>query len=346
MRLLLILAISAFFVLAISHAAPVLHRPIRIVDQFARVEFESFKSKFSKKYASPAEEERRFSIFSDNLQKVREMNQVEKAPVFGVTKFMDLTTDEFAATYLTYKHTAKPDNSRPVLPLYPPQDVPDSFNWVDEGATTPIYNQGECGSCWAFSATEEIESMWFMKHHASNNDTVIRSLSMQQIVDCDKGNGDEGCNGGDTTTAYAYVMKAGGLELFSQYPYAGVDQHCKFTAKDISVSISNWSYVTQDHNETQMQVTSYAEGPLSICVDAASWQFYFGGIIREICGNTLDHCVQITGWGVEDGILGETYYWIIRNSWGASWGEEGFVWVEIGKNLCGVSDEVTIVQAV
>jgi len=141
-------------------------------------------------------------------------------------------------------------------------------------------------------------------------------------------------------------MKTGGLELYSDYPYAGVDQKCQFKASDIAVSISNWSYVTQDHNETQMQVASFAEGPLSICVDAASWQYYFGGVIREICGQTLDHCVQITGWSYENTILGTTYYWIIRNSWGADWGESGFVWVEIGKNLCGVSDEVTIVQPV
>jgi len=319
----------------------------RFVDQAARVEFESFKSTFGKTYDSVAEEKRRYEIFRTNYQTAKSMNQAEGRDVFGVTKFMDLTPEEFKATFLTYKPNPARRSKADVLPPLPSgTNIPDTFDWATLGATTPIYNQGQCGSCWAFSATEEIESMWWLKHHATNANTTIRSLSMQQIVDCDTGNGDEGCDGGDTTTAYEYVIKAGGLEPFADYPYAGVDQKCKFNAKDISVSISNWSYVTQDHNETQMQVASYAQGPLSICVDAASWQYYFGGVIREICGQTLDHCVQITGWGVENGVLGTTYYWIIRNSWGADWGEDGFVWVEIGKNLCGVSDEVTIVQAV
>jgi cathepsin F len=303
----------------------------------AMAKWSTFKERFNKAYASPEEETRRFNIFAENLMTVKQWNHQEGSEVFGVTKFSDMTPEEFKGKYLGYKKVAR-DNVPVMEPITTVTDIPSNFNWADEGAVTPVYNQEQCGSCWAFSATEEIESMYFMKYRHQN--VSIKSLSMQQIIDCDKGRGDEGCNGGDTPTAYAYVMAAGGLELFSSYPYAGVDQQCKFDSKPV-VDISAWNYVTQDKNESAIQVASYANGPVSICVDAASWQFYIGGIIRMLCGQTLDHCVQITGWGLD----GSTNYWIIRNSWGADWGESGYLKVEMGKNLCGVADEPTQVTA-
>jgi len=168
------------------------------------------------------------------------------------------------------------------------------------------------------------------------------SLSPQQIVDCDLGNGDEGCNGGDTPTAYEYVIKTGGMETWDNYPYVGEDQTCAFKSSDVVAKISNWTYITTNKNETQMQIGLLERGPLSICVDAASWQVYIGGVVSDLCGDSLDHCVMITGFADYTDVFGTYPIWNVRNSWGEDWGENGYIWIERGYDLCGVADEVTI----
>jgi len=165
---------------------------------------------------------------------------------------------------------------------------------------------------------------------------------MQQIVDCDLGNGDEGCNGGDTPTAYAYVMKAGGLENGTVYPYTAEDDSCAFNPNDIQAKISSWNYATKDKDEVQMQEVLVAKGPLSICVDATTWQFYVGGVISSFCGDELDHCVMITGFQNYTSMFGTYPVWNVRNSWGSDWGEGGYLYVERGNDLCGIADEVTL----
>jgi len=253
---------------------------------------------------------------------------------------MDLTVKEFKETYLNYKSKVVEE------PTFYEQEVsfeasyPSYFNWVNLNATTPVYDQAQCGSCWAFSATETIESYWFL------SGKPLTQLSMQQVVSCDHTS--LGCNGGDTPSAYKYVMKAGGIETYANYPYtsgAGKTGTCQFNSQDVYAQISGWSYITKSPacNETLMQQATYNTGPLSICVDAITWQFYKGGIVTSNCGQNLDHCVQITGFATSTG-SDPIQYWIVRNSWGTSWGEQGFIWIEMFKNLCGIADEVTIVS--
>jgi len=252
---------------------------------------------------------------------------------------MDLTPDEFRGMYLMPKGSIKSQKEKHVAEIENlPTDPPTKFDWKDKGAVTDVYDQGQCGSCWAFSATEAIESQWFLAGHS------LVSLAPQQIVDCDKGRGDEGCNGGDTPTAYAYVIAAGGMDTMKDYPYTGGDDKCSFKASSVAAKITGWTYITKDKNETDMQAKLLTSGPLSICVDAEPWQFYVGGVVTSFCGTDLDHCVLITGY--DDAYvdwIGETVQiWKIRNSWGASWGESGYIYVKRGLDLCGVADEVTI----
>jgi len=306
----------------------------------------SWKTRFQKTY-SPAEELQRLQIFKNNLAEADRRNAIEGSAVFGPSKFADLTPEEFKP-YLGFRPSSSNRHaSAKIEAPFQAQDIPDAYNWADENATTPVYNQGQCGSCWAFSTTEQIESMWYLKHKSGSSNVQIQQLSMQQIVDCDKKDGDEGCNGGDTVTAYAYVQRVGGLDSYGSFPYTGEDGKCTFETSDIKADISGWSYVTDNvtKNETQMLYYVGTTGPISICVDAASWQLYFGGIIKYVCGQNLDHCVQLTGYGTEK-VIETTDYWVIRNSWGADWGESGFLKVERNKNLCGVADEATTVAAV
>jgi len=296
--------------------------------------FQDFIVRFRKFY-TPAEYARRFVIFKQNLKIAAELDAKSDKASFGVTKFSDLSKEEFASMYLIKNFTGVDKTS--AIKYTPSKKLareayPTSYDWNSKGAVTAVYNQGQCGSCWAFSTTENIESMYFLAGHS------LLSLSMQQIVDCDSY--DSGCNGGNPPTAYQYVMGAGGLELYSDYPYIGVDGRCKFDASDVAASISNWQWISRDDDESAMQEFVYNNGPPSICVDAQLWQTYTGGVITSSsgCGNSLDHCVQLTGWQTIDGIAS----WNVRNSWGADWGPNGgYIYVEMGYDVCGIGQECT-----
>jgi len=301
--------------------------------------FHKFISDHNKNYKDQTEHYKRFTIFTNNLKKAQDLNDAEGNSIYGITKFMDLTPEEFRAGKLMPKGKIQGQDKAKNYKKFEnlPQAVPESYDWRDRNAVTPVYDQGQCGSCWAFSATEAIESQWFLAGHS------LDSLSPQQIVDCDQGRGDEGCNGGDTTTAYQYIMAAGGQETMQAYPYTGEDGTCAFSKPKIDASIQSWTYITQNKNETEMVEKLYTLGPLSICVDATSWQYYVGGIVEHLCGTSLDHCVMITGYGQKTDWLGYNVpIWYIRNSWGSDWGEDGYIWVMRNEDLCGVADEVTI----
>jgi len=300
--------------------------------------FQSFIAKFGKSY-SPAEYSTRFEIFKDNLRKSEALNaQPKQTAVFGVTKFSDLSADEFREQYLISNLTQQ---TRPLLEKAQRWSAPKSakveaypaeFDWNSKGVVTPVYNQGQCGSCWAFSTAESIESMWAI---AGNG---LHQLSMQQIVDCDTTDG--GCNGGNPPYAYQYVINAGGLEAYADYPYVGVQTQCKFNPGDIAAKISTWQWITQDDNEASMQSFVYTTGPPSICVDATLWQTYTSGVITADsgCGTRLDHCVQLTGWLQVSGYN----VWNVRNSWGEDWADYGgYLYLEMGYDVCGIGQEVT-----
>jgi len=211
--------------------------------------------------------------------------------------------------------------------------VPEPFlgatqDWRTKGAVTAVKDQAQCGSCWAFSTTEAIESYAFLAGQP------LKILSPQQINSCDKNDG--GCNGGNTETAYRYVESAGGLELEADYPYTsgtGRTGTCKFDASKIAISIKGYKSVARGESNLQNALGS---GPVSVCLAARAFQSYHSGILSQ-CDNQVDHCVQAVGFDTTNSVP----YWIVRNSWGTSWGERGYIRVEMGKDLCRISDDVT-----
>jgi hypothetical protein len=249
--------------------------------------------------------------------------------IHGVTQFSDITPEEFKQR-LGFK--PKTVDSLPTAQAPQPYavqcpSVQTGCNWANLGAVTPVKNQGQCGSCWAFSATEATESAQFFYNGS------LPVLAPQQIVDCDKQ--DAGCNGGDTPTAYQYIEGAGGLETEAAYPYTAHDGVCQFSSSKIAASIStyNWGITPCDtvatmsctnQNETGL-VSVVQNSPQSICVDAEPWQTYTSGIMdTPLCKYgylDLDHCVHLTGYGIQAG----TQYWLVKNSWGVTWGESGYV---------------------
>jgi len=318
---LLVFVLPAIFALKIGYKAP-------------SAEFHNFIITYNKTY-SAQEFSLRSSIFEKNLIEIAKLNAQARAQglntKYGVTKFTDLTSEEFKSQFMGYKKIDN-DLNKVAIPSFVGA-IPESYDWRSQGAVTPVKNQEQCGSCWAFSATEGVESAWFLAKKQ------LIELSPQQIVSCD--NYDAGCDGGDLPTAFKYISQSG-LETSKAYPYtsgSGQDGTCKYNSNDVVARISGFKYATTNGNETQMLLEMIPHGPLSICVDASTWQNYQGGVVTHGCGDSLDHCVQIVGWGK----TGSTPYWIIRNSWGTDWGISGYIWVERGKDECGVSDEATYV---
>jgi len=274
--------------------------------------------------------------------------------VFGITKYSGMFQDEFEHTHMGYKPSSVPRDV-PVLDLdalkADLKDAPDSVDWRKQGAVSKVKDQGNCGSCWAFSATEEIESAVFMATKK------LPVLSTQQIISCDKKHGDAGCNGGDPVPAYEYVESANGLDSASDYPdkshITGKNGKCqKKTERDAKVTA--YSYAVKPCNkgpcknqdESGLATVLATKGPISICVNAGGngWQNYKRGIFSKKCSGAssqLDHCVQLVGYDK----TGSSPYWIVRNSWNTDWGIDGYMHLEMGKNLCGVADEATVVTA-
>jgi cathepsin F len=287
-------------------------------------------------YDSLAERAYRFGVFKENLARADELNrQNGPSATFGVTKFMDLQPDEFRAMYLMpvpLNVSDLPD--APFVEVNSAGAVPTEFDWRTKNMVTAVKNQEQCGSCWAFSATEQIESVWAIAGHS------LVSLAPQQIVDCDKTC--YGCGGGWSYLAFQYVISAGGLEPESDYPYTGANGRCHFVSSDVAAKISAWKYVSKvaGDEETVMVPFVANTAPLSVCVDASSWQLYQKGVLQQ-CGRTIDHCVQITGYSTQNNLK----VWNVRNSWGADWGVQGYIYVERDKNLCAIATIATTATA-
>jgi len=303
------------------------------------LQFEEFLITHSKPYRHNFEEKlKRFKIFRVNLGKIRQLNMNEQGTaVYGVTRHADLTYHEYRSQFLGLKPSlySAPDTFyESVSEYYSTKDLPQSFDWRSKsGVVSDVKNQEMCGSCWAFSATGNIEGVWAVKR----NESI--SLSEQELVDCDTD--DMGCGGGLPTNAFKTVIKLGGIESEKDYPYDAVQEKCHFNGNLSHVKID--SYVELPKNETYFTNYLINNGPISIGLNANAMQFYFGGISHPphwLCDpNNLDHGVLIVGYGVgKTRILHRTLpYWIVKNSWGKTWGEKGYYRVYRGDDTCGLT---------
>lgn len=295
--------------------------------------FSAFKARFSKIYSDKHEEEHRFLTFVKNLKEADKREAEDRArggtATHGVTKFSDLTKEEFKA-FLGSKKPAG-HRSKAFTAAKPIKRDGDAglVDWTGI-YTTPVKNQGQCGSCWAFSATEQIES------DAMRTLGVDYVLAPEQIADCAAAA--YGCGGGWTEVAYGYVMKAGGIEQESDYPYTSgtpPNRHLECTADSADNVVSVNKFYKID-GEDAMGDFMESTGPLSVCVDAETWSSYTGGIM-SVCGQSVDHCVQAVG--VDRS--GSSPYWKVRNSWGPEWGEQGSILLAYGQDTCAISSDPT-----
>jgi len=322
-----------------------------ITDSWVR--FEQYAKVFTKTYKDDAEKKHRFMAFLENEEEIAELNAMEGNATFGLTKFSDLTKDEFTQRYLNFVPYSKEKRSE--IPVRKPEKMVtvSSLDWREKNAVTAVKDQGDCGSCWAFSAVQTVESAYLLTYTGTDASTFL--LSEQQMVSCDKD--DAGCNGGDLPYAFNYAYGAKGLTTEAKYPYtsgnSGNTGRCKSFTPLANTTPKTYGYATptcsgacNNQDEAAMASNMEAVGPIGICVNAAKWQNYYSGVMSaSTCGShrygRLDHCVQAVGFESID--TDNDGYWIVNNSWADDWGEEGYIYLAYGDNVCGVADEAMFV---
>lgn len=309
--------------------------------ELVRQEWNTFKLQHGKKYASPSEEEYRMEIFMETRNNIAKHNEAfargEVTYKMGLNKFADMTKEEFANTMTGFRPN-KLVRSRGLN--YTRQNnvrLPSSVDWRQQGAVTPVKNQGQCGSCWAFSATGSIEGQHFRKTGQ------LVSLSEQNLVDCATDYPNSGCDGGDMVAAFKYVIDNGGIDTEDSYPYQRGDHYyCRYNVQNIGATISNYVSIASGDQEALKEAVANV-GPVSVAMYASLGSFsrYSSGIYYDArCGGEyyyLDHGVLLVGYGTEDG----TDYWIVKNSWGEDWGESGYFRISTKNNNCGIATDAS-----
>ena len=290
--------------------------------------FFEWTTMYNKTYTSFNEYNLRKTIYDDNVEKVNVHNLNNDDWKMAVNKFADLTALEFKNMY-SYCNMYHRKTSLDTF-VYSTA-LPASVNWTSVGAVTPVKNQGQCGSCWAFSTTGSVEGV----HYLKTNKLV--SVSEQQLVDCSSAEGNMGCNGGLMDYGFQYILDNKGIGSEASYPYTATDGTCKKVPSVVTIT----GFTDVPSNSETALMTAVAQQPVSVAVEADqnSFQFYSSGVMTTACGTSLDHGVLAVGYGTVNSTKQD--YWIVKNSWGADWGMNGYILLGRGAKFssagqCGI----------
>ncbi|XP_066992742.2 cathepsin L isoform X2 [Anabrus simplex] len=308
----------------------------KLIPDALKNDWDSFKNVAGKTY-SAVEEQIRLNIFKTNKLFVDEYDKLYESGAIPfklkLNPFADLSHEEFLNTILLHNISEpQPQQSVREANYVSPENVkvPDEIDWRKKGVVTPVKNQGNCASCWTFSSAGAIES-----HHAIKNGNLI-PLSEQSLIDCSKTYGTLGCEGGWMYQAYNYV-KDNGIDKEESYPYKGMVDTCQHDDGKQGASVNGYINMPSGNEELLKEAVGTI-GPVSVTLDASvpSFQFYSEGIYEEPkCKNNYPtHAVLVVGYGTENG----RDYWLIKNSWGTKWGENGYMKLARNKNNhCGIA---------
>lgn len=297
------------------------------------VDFESFREQFNRNYKLHSDcYHRRRSYFKNSIKRHAYLNSLstdKDSANYGINQFSDLSIHEFRELYLTATAETVPPYSG-----LKTEGLPAKFDWRVKAAVGSVQNQQACGGCWAFSVVGAIESVY------AKSGQPLKQLSVQQVIDCSYKN--QGCNGGSITRALSWLKQTRvKLVKQSEYPYKAETGICHlFSQSHDGVLVKDFAAHDYSGHEEAMMGRLVEWGPLAVTVDAISWQDYLGGIMQHHCScHHANHAVLVTGYDT----TGDVPYWIVQNSWGTSWGNEGYVYIKMGGNVCGIADSVTAV---
>jgi len=254
----------------------------------------------------------RLENFVHGMHIIREHNKASASYSLGMNAMGDLSDEEFKQYYLGLQMPSITEPTRTLKAIA----IPEEIDWEQLGAVTPVKDQAACGSCWAFSTTGSMEGIVFI-HHGD-----LISLSEQQLVDCSSAYGNHGCSGGLMTNAFRYIIANKGLCLEDDYPYKAVTQKCATTCTpDSRSAITGFTNVAVN-DEDQLKI-AVAQQPISVALEAdqSGFRYYKSGVFDGTCGHSLNHGVLCVGYGTEDSKM----YWRVKNSWGSTWGDHGYI---------------------
>ncbi|KAL4649372.1 hypothetical protein ACB092_01G010000 [Castanea dentata] len=299
---------------------------------------EQWMVQYGRSYKDSAEKEKRFKIFKDNVEYIDKFNnEGNRTFKLSANEFADLTNEEFVASHAGYKISTQPSSLKAKSFRHENlTEIPMTMDWREKGAVTSIKDQGRCGCCWAFSAVAAVEGITQIK---TGN---LISLSEQQLVDCAVA-GNRGCDGGWMDNAFRYIIKNQGLTTEGKYPYETMEGTCDHEKESIhAAQISAFEDVPSNNEEALLQAV--ANQPVSIAIDGSgrNFQFYQGGVFMQGCGTRLTHAVTAIGYGTSDN---GNKYWLMKNSWGTRWGENGYMRIQRDTGapggLCGLAQKAS-----
>jgi cathepsin L len=297
-----------------------------------------FKSVHSKSYKDSTEESMRRAIFEKNVAFINQHNRQyalgKKTFTVQMNKFGDMTNGEFVRQMNGFNMTKTMHKTNAGSHFVKPSNVqiPDSVDWRTQGYVTAIKDQGQCGSCWAFSAVASLEG----QHFKSAGKLV--SLSEQNLVDCSRKFGNMGCDGGLMDQSFQYIKANKGIDTEDSYPYTAEDGTCKFKPANVGATCTGFTDI-ESGSEDALSAAIATVGPISVAIDASqdSFQFYSSGIYSDpdCSSEELDHGVTAVGYGTQGS--GQDFY-IVKNSWGTSWGDQGYILMARNQdNMCGIA---------
>jgi cathepsin L len=312
------------------------------LDEDAQQLFDRWCDTYKAAFASPQEYAKRLVIFKENIMDIKKLNKEHNGRAeFGLNEFSALTKEEFlkergGVRLENFKEElakindyfeADPSRTLPIVSDAAFAAMPASMDWRNHtpSVVTPVKDQTKyCGSCWSFSTTGTIEAQWAL---AGNK---LVSLSEQNLIDCVKAN--KGCHGGMVGNAITYILKNKGIDTEASYPYEHKLGDCRFKASTVGANVTGFLRVP--HNASSLAYYLATKGPISVGVDADTWKSYKKGVLPGNCGTKFTHWVLLVGYGTS---AATGNYWLIKNSWGARWGMQGYIMLpRSDKNVCGI----------